>query len=102
MSYNSENWRQDPGGTWQFGHDLGYGYGWKLQAGSILPVYSDWLTVHHYLFTDASGQPLRLTPGRTWVEFNTSLAVFGGVDIVPGAPTPTTLPATTTTTKKKK
>jgi hypothetical protein len=54
------------------------------------------------LFTDASGQPLRLTPGRTWVEFNTSLAVFGGVDIVPGAPTPTTLPARTPTTKKKR
>jgi hypothetical protein len=60
LSYNSTNWRQDPGGTWQLGHDVGYGYGWKLQAGSILPVYSDWLTVHHYLFTDASGAEYRL------------------------------------------
>jgi len=36
--------------------NLGYGYGWKLQAGSILPVYSDWLTIHHYVFTDAAAQ----------------------------------------------
>src|ERR1700682_3155297 len=60
LSYNSTNWRQDPRGTWQLGHDLRYGYGWKLQAGSILPVYSDWMTVHHYLFTDASGAEYRL------------------------------------------
>jgi hypothetical protein len=53
-------------------------------------------------FTDASGAPIRLTPGRTWVEFDPSFAIFTGVDIVPGPPLPSTLPTTTTTTKKKK
>jgi hypothetical protein len=53
-------------------------------------------------FTDATGAPIQLTPGRTWVEFEPSDAVFGGVSIVPGPPTSTTLPATTTTTTKKK
>ena len=24
LSYNSQNWRQDPGGTWQLGRDIGY------------------------------------------------------------------------------
>jgi hypothetical protein len=53
-------------------------------------------------FVDARGVPIRLTPGRTWVEFDVALGVFGGVDIVPGPPTPTTAPTTTTTVKKKK
>src|SRR5581483_8449706 len=55
LSYNSQNWRQDPGGTWQLGDDVGYGYGWKLLAGSLTPVYSNYWTVHHYLFTDSTG-----------------------------------------------
>ena len=38
LTYNSQNWRQDPGGTWQLGEDVGYGYGWKLLAGSLLPL----------------------------------------------------------------
>ena len=41
LSYNAQNWRQDPGGTWQLGRDLGYGYGWRLQAGSLTPVYDN-------------------------------------------------------------
>ena len=27
LSYNSQNWRQDPGGTWLLGRDVGYGSG---------------------------------------------------------------------------
>lgn len=34
LSYNSQNWRQDTA-TWNLGKDVGYGYGWKLQAGSL-------------------------------------------------------------------
>ena len=30
LSYNSQIWRQDPGGTWKLGRDVGYGLGWKL------------------------------------------------------------------------
>ena len=37
LSYNSQSWRQDSGGTWKLGRDVGYGFGWKLQAGSITP-----------------------------------------------------------------
>src|SRR6266568_2366403 len=55
LSYNSQNWRQDPGGTWQLGRDVGYGYGWKLQAGSLTPVYRDYWTLDHYLFIDSTG-----------------------------------------------
>jgi hypothetical protein len=55
LTYNSQNWRQDPAGTWQLGEDVGYGYGWKLLAGSLLPVYGDAVLLNGYLFTDSTG-----------------------------------------------
>ncbi|HTS46968.1 MAG TPA: RHS repeat-associated core domain-containing protein [Bryobacteraceae bacterium] len=61
LSYNSQNWRQDPGGTWQLGRDIGYGYGWKMQAGSLTPVYYGYLYLDHYLFIDSTGAEYRLT-----------------------------------------
>jgi len=42
LSYNSQVWRQDSGGTWNYGRNVGYGFGWKLQAGSLTPVYAGW------------------------------------------------------------
>ncbi len=68
LSYNSENWRQDPGGTWNLGRDIGYGYGWKMQAGSLTPVYSGYLTFDHYLFIDSTGAEYRLNVnnGGVW------------------------------------
>ena len=32
LSYNSQNWRHDSGGTWNLGRDRGYGYGWSPGA----------------------------------------------------------------------
>jgi len=60
LSYNSQNWRKDPGGTWNLGRDSGFGYGWKLQAGALVPVYTGWYTIHHYLYIDATGAEYRL------------------------------------------
>jgi RHS repeat-associated protein len=59
LSYNSQNWRKDSA-TWRFGRDVGYGFGWRLMAGAITPIYSDALTVHHYIFTDSTGAEYRL------------------------------------------
>jgi hypothetical protein len=60
LSYNSQMWRQDAGGTWRLGKDVGYGLGWKLQAGSIAPVWSGTSAIHHYVFTDATGAEYKL------------------------------------------
>ena len=60
LSYNSQNWREDPGGIWQLGADTGYGYGWKLQAGSLTPVYQDYWNIHHWLFIDSTGAEYKL------------------------------------------
>ena len=52
-------------------------------------------------FTDATGAPILLTPGRTWVELFPTGRI---VDVVPGPP-PVTVPPTTaasTTTRAKK
>jgi hypothetical protein len=59
LNYNSQLWRQDSGGTWKLGRDLGYGFGWRLQAGSITPFWTDW-SVHHYIFIDSTGAECRL------------------------------------------
>src|SRR6202035_1237005 len=55
LTYNSLNWRQDPGGIWTLGRDVGYGYGWKLQAGSLTPYWASYWGLDHYTFTDATG-----------------------------------------------
>jgi hypothetical protein len=61
LSYNSEHWRKDAG-TWNLGTDVGYGYGWKLLAGSITPYYAPgFIYIDHYLFTDLSGAEYRLS-----------------------------------------
>jgi len=71
LSYNSQNWRQDPGGTWQLGRDVGYGYGWRLQAGSLTPVYQNYWTVHHYVFIDGTGAEYWLTQNNAGVWSST-------------------------------
>ena len=40
--------------------EYGYGYGWKLLAGSLTPFYRDYWTLDHYLFTDGTGAEYRL------------------------------------------
>jgi hypothetical protein len=67
LSYNSQNWRQDPGGEWQLGRDIGYGYGWRLSAGSITPIYDSIWGLDHYEFTDSTGALCRLDQNNNGV-----------------------------------
>ena len=67
LNYDSQNWRKDDGGTWKLGHDVGYGFGWKLMAGSLTPFYDGYWFLHHYLFTDASGAEYRLSTNTNGV-----------------------------------
>ncbi|MBI2685178.1 MAG: RHS repeat-associated core domain-containing protein [Acidobacteria bacterium] len=70
VSYNSQNWRKDPSGTWMLGTDVGFGWGWKMLAGSVTPVYSDWYTIHHYVYTDSTGAEydLDVNTGGIWTS----------------------------------
>lgn len=67
LSYNSQNWRQDPGGEWQLGRDIGYGYGWRLSAASLTPIYDSIWELDHYEFTDATGAQYRLDQNNNGV-----------------------------------
>lgn len=58
--FRGRAWRKDPVGIWKMGKDYGYGFGWKLQAGTVTAYWSDYWTVHHYVFIDATGAEYRL------------------------------------------
>jgi len=60
LNYNSQNWRYDASNSWKYGTDVGYGFGWRLLAGSITPRFADAYTVNYYLFTDSTGAEYRL------------------------------------------
>ena len=65
LSYNSQMWRQDRTGTWQLAEDIGYGIGFRLQAGSLTPYWSggSWNHVDHYQFIDSTGAEYTLRAG---------------------------------------
>ena len=54
LSYNSQMWKQSGSTVWLLGEDVGVGLGWTLQAGSILPIWSNG-SVLYYQYTDSTG-----------------------------------------------
>lgn len=47
--------------TWDLGQDIGYGYGWNLQLGSLTPYYNvaGYSSIDHYLYIDGTGAEYR-------------------------------------------
>ena len=79
LSYNSQMWRKDSGGTWLMGQDVGYGMGWRLMAGSITPAFNNQtFVVDHYTFTDSSGAEYRLdvNNGNVWTSKESIYVTF--------------------------
>ncbi len=60
LNYNSQLWRKEGNTVFRQGRDIGYGFGWRLLAGSITPAWSDYFTIHHWVFTDSTGAEYRL------------------------------------------
>jgi len=60
LNYNSQLWKMDSGAHWQLGTDVGFGHGWKLLAGSLRSYHKNWVEIHHWTFTDATGAEYRL------------------------------------------
>lgn len=84
------------------GNLIGTGEAWVFSNGQL--VRGTWakpFVESVTEFKDAAGVPIRLTPGRTWVEL---LPTGQTVDVVspppPPPPPPTTAPTTTTTRKR--
>jgi RHS repeat-associated protein len=68
LIYNSQNWRQDST-TWIFNGDVGYGWGWRLMAGSLTTnLAPGGLSIDHFLYTDSTGAEYRLdqNSGNIW------------------------------------
>ena len=59
LSYNSQLWFKEGAGQTKLGADVGYGFGWKLLAGALTPIWDSYNLVY-YLFTDSSGAEYRL------------------------------------------
>ena len=93
------------GGNFQ---TVGNGDAWFFSNGQLVEgKWSRTDKTQPIQYTDVNGQPIRLTPGKTWVELLPIIGFAGTqISVTPTAsaapPTPTTLPPTTTTTKKKK
>ena len=69
LSYNSQNWRKYSGVNTNFDGDVGYGFGWRLLAGSITPVWNaGGMTASYFLFMDSTGAEYRLDQpnGNVW------------------------------------
>lgn len=86
------------------GNTVGGGDAWVFSSGQL--VRGKWLRGSREeitYFVDAAGQPIKLTPGPTWVEL---VPIGAVVDVVPAPPPPppppTTAPPTTTEKPKKK
>ena len=81
MVYDSQNWRQDNGVNWLLGTDVGYGFGWKLLAGSITPYYfAFWSPVDHYIYTDSTGAQYRLDHNSSGIWSSSSQSVYVWLD----------------------
>ena len=66
LIYDSQNWRKDSGGVWEFGADVGYGFGWRLMAGSITPVWNPGgLSASQYIYTDSTGAEYHLNQNNS-------------------------------------
>ena len=76
LTYNSQMWRQDPSGTWKLGVDTGYGFGWRLLAGSVTPMWRDFWTVNHYVYTDSTGAEHRLDVNTSGVWTSKEYGVY--------------------------
>ena len=71
LAYNSQNWRVVAEMVPRIlGADTGYGFGWQLMLGSLMPVYTGNEVVAFYLFTDSTGAQYHLTvnTGGIWTS----------------------------------
>jgi len=83
LSYNSQMWRQEGGASWKLGQDVGYGLGWRLQAGSIFPVWYNG-SLLYCIFADATGAEYRLEQAGSSTLYTSKEGVYLTYDSAAG------------------
>jgi hypothetical protein len=67
-SYNSQLWERDNPKVLSYGIDTGYGYGWRIQLGSIIPQYSSGKIAGYLFINETCAEfPLSFSQG-VWVS----------------------------------
>ena len=59
LIYNAQLRRKDGAIVKKLGGDLGYGRGWRLQAGALTPIWNG-AAFSHFVFTDSTGAEYNL------------------------------------------
>ena len=63
-SYNSQLWERDNPKVLSYGKDTGYGYGWRIQLGSVVPQFSGRnISGYTYISDTGAEYPLSLSSG---------------------------------------
>jgi len=77
LSYDSQIWGQNGSGPLLLDSDVGFGFGWRLLAGSITPIWSRG-SASLYVFTDSTGAEYRLdqTNGNIWSSKESTYVYF--------------------------
>ena len=87
VSYHFGRWPESPGSTGDVeSQTLGTGPGYILRNGTMIPVtWHRHSLINPDTFTSANGQPVALSPGRTWVEMllNTTAKNPGALTFTP-------------------
>ena len=60
LNHDTQSWRKTGSQVWKYGVDIGYGFGWKLMAGSVMRYFSGTYQTSHFIFTDSTGTEYRL------------------------------------------
>jgi YD repeat-containing protein len=79
LAYNSQMWHKESGGVWRSGGDVGYGYGWRLLAGAVVPSWRDSWVLDHYTYLDSTGAEYRLDRQMgdgTWMSSQGTYVAF--------------------------
>jgi hypothetical protein len=79
-------WHRESGGTWRTGGDVGYGYGWRLHAGAVVPSWRDFWWLDHYTFIDSTGAEYRLDRQMADGTWMSSQGVYVAFDPLAGRP----------------
>lgn len=59
LNHDTQSWKKEGSTVWKYANDVGYGYGWRVLAGTVTRYFTNG-QVSLVIFTDSTGTPYRL------------------------------------------